>query len=94
MTRVPHPPLARTFHSSSPSVNVSHSSILILQMKVTQVITVTLLAAFHVKCVTGIVYDSHKILATKKEFNLEENDVNIPWTPSIRKTFKKDPKTF
>ena len=54
-----------------------------MMVTITQVITVTLLASFHLKSVTGTNYDYHKILAPQRKFNLEENDVNIPWTPSI-----------
>ena len=54
-----------------------------MMVTVTQVITLALLASFHLKSVTGTNDDYHKILAPQRKFNLEENDVNIPWTPSI-----------
>ena len=53
-----------------------------MMVTITQVITLTLMAAFYLKCVTGTDYDSHNILAPERKFNLEENDVNIPWTSS------------
>ena len=53
-------------------------------MMVTKVITITLLAAFHLTESSGLNYGSYKNLAeTERGNNLEEIDVNIPWTPTL-----------
>ena len=53
-------------------------------MMVTKVITITLLAALHLTEGSGLNYGSYKNLAeTERGNNLEEIDVNIPWTPTL-----------
>merc|ERR1711976_220003 len=53
-------------------------------MMVTKVITITVLAALHLTEGSGLKYGSYKNLdETERGNNLEEKDVNIPWTPTL-----------
>ena len=53
-------------------------------MMVTKVITITLLAALNLTEGSGLKYGLYKNLdESERGNNLEEKDVNIPWTPTL-----------